>query len=123
MSGLTFAASCRIGCSTRATAQAWRWGGPRSASRVSTSLPVFWRHSLRIGRKAHTPVLRSRRRRIVRRNRRHNQAQLILELERIPETLVEQNTKRLVEALADLLLEALVGDTKVGGVDEPQDHA
>jgi hypothetical protein len=59
----------------------------------------------------------------VRRNRRHNQAQLILELERqIPETLVEQNTKRLVEALADLLLEALVGDTKVGGVDEPQDH-
>ena len=42
----------------------------------------------------------------MRRNRRHNQAQLILELERqIPETLVEQNTKRLVEALADLLLE------------------
>jgi hypothetical protein len=25
--------------------------------------------------------------------------------------------------LADLLLEALVAETKLGGVDEPQDHA
>jgi hypothetical protein len=60
----------------------------------------------------------------VRRNRRHSQAQLVLELKRqIPTTLVEGNTKGLVEALADLLLEALVAETELGGVDEPQDHA
>jgi hypothetical protein len=60
----------------------------------------------------------------VRRNRRHNQAQLVLELERqIPTALVERNTKGVVEALADLLLEALVAETNLGGVDEPQDHA
>jgi hypothetical protein len=60
----------------------------------------------------------------VRRNRRHNRAQLVLELERqIPPTTVERNPKGLVEALADLLLEALVAETKLGGVDEPQDHA
>ena len=60
----------------------------------------------------------------MRRNRRHNQSQLVLELERqIPQTSVEQNTKGLVEALADLLLEALVAETTLGGVDEPQDHA
>lgn len=58
------------------------------------------------------------------RTRRHSQAQLVLELERqIPTTLVEGNTKGLVEALADLLLEALVAETKLGGADEPQDHA
>jgi hypothetical protein len=55
---------------------------------------------------------------------RHNQAQLVLELERqIPTTVVERNTKGLIEALADLLLEALVAETKLGGVDELQDHA
>jgi hypothetical protein len=60
----------------------------------------------------------------VRRNRHHNRAQLVLELERqIPTTLVERNPNGLVEALADLLLEALVAETKLGGVDEPQDHA
>jgi hypothetical protein len=60
----------------------------------------------------------------VRRSWRNNQAQLVLELERqIPTTLVERNTKGLIEALADLLLEALVAETKLGGVDEPQDHA
>jgi uncharacterized heparinase superfamily protein len=60
----------------------------------------------------------------VRRNQRHNRAQLVLELERqIPPTAVERNPKGLVEALADLLLEALVAETKLGGVDEPQDHA
>jgi hypothetical protein len=60
----------------------------------------------------------------VRRTRRHNRAQLVLELERqIPPTAVERNPKGLVEALADLLLEALVAETKPGGVDEPQDHA
>jgi hypothetical protein len=36
---------------------------------------------------------------------------------------VEGNTKGLVEALADLLLEALAAETKLGGVDESQDHA
>jgi len=65
-----------------------------------------------------------RRRWIVRRNQRHKQAQLVLELERqIPATPVERNTKGLVEALADLLLEALVAETGLGGVDEPQNHA
>lgn len=60
----------------------------------------------------------------MRTNRRHNQAQLVLELERqIPTALVERNPKGLVEALADLLLEALGAETKLGGVDEPQDHA
>jgi hypothetical protein len=60
----------------------------------------------------------------VRRNRRHDRAQLVLELERQnPQTAVERNPKGLVEALADLLLEALAADTKLGGVDEPQDHA
>ena len=60
----------------------------------------------------------------MRRNRRPNRAQLVLELERqIPATPVERNTKGLVEALADLLLEAMVAETELGGVDEPQDHA
>jgi hypothetical protein len=36
---------------------------------------------------------------------------------------MEGHTKGLVEALADLLLEALVGETRLGGADEPQDHA
>jgi hypothetical protein len=60
----------------------------------------------------------------VRRNRRHDRAQLVLELERqVPPTSVERSPKGLVEALADLLLEALVAETRLGGVDEPQDHA
>jgi hypothetical protein len=59
----------------------------------------------------------------MRRNQRHDRAQLVLELERqIPQIAVEQNTKGLVEALADLLLEALVAEAKTGGMDEPQDH-
>lgn len=61
----------------------------------------------------------------MRRNRRHNRAQLVLELERQnPASLVEGQAKGLVEALADLLLEALFAETKkLGGVDEPQGHA
>jgi hypothetical protein len=60
----------------------------------------------------------------VRRSRRHDRAQLVLELERRnPQTAVERNPKGLVEALADLLLEALVAETKLGDVDESQDHA
>lgn len=59
----------------------------------------------------------------MRRNRRRNQAQLVLELERqIPETSVEGDAKGLVQALGDLLLEALAAETKLGGVDESQDH-
>ncbi|WP_085028835.1 hypothetical protein [Ensifer aridi] len=61
------------------------------------------------------------------RSRRYqNRAQLVLELERKNcQAPVVRNTKGLVEALADLLLEALeVGGTaKTGGVDEHQDHA
>jgi hypothetical protein len=60
----------------------------------------------------------------VRKNRHHSQAQLVLELDRQnPTTPVERNTKGLVEALADLLLKALAAETKLGGVDESQDHA
>ena len=60
----------------------------------------------------------------MRRNRPHDRAQLVLELERQhPQTAMERHPKGLVEALADLLLEALVAETKLGGVDEPQDHA
>lgn len=60
----------------------------------------------------------------MRRSRRHDRAQLVLELERRnPQTAVERNPTGLVEALADLLLEALVAETKLGGVDESQDHA
>jgi hypothetical protein len=60
----------------------------------------------------------------VRRHQRHNRTQLVLELERQnPATLMERNIKGLVGALADLLLEALAAETKVGGVDDPEDHA
>jgi hypothetical protein len=40
-----------------------------------------------------------------------------------PSIVAERNAKGLIEALADLLLEALVAETKLGGLDEPQDHA
>jgi hypothetical protein len=87
-------------------------------------LSVFSRRSERIESEAHNPILREGRRWTVRRKRRHNRAQLVLELERpILQTVVERNAKGLVEALADLLLEALVAETKLGGVDDPQDHA
>ena len=47
----------------------------------------------------------------MRRNRRHDRAQLVLELERQhPQTAKERPPKGLVEALADLLLEALVAE-------------
>jgi hypothetical protein len=60
----------------------------------------------------------------VRRNRRQDRAQLVLELERqTAQAAAERTPKGLVEALADLLLEALIAETKLGGVDEPQDHA
>ena len=59
----------------------------------------------------------------MRKNRHHSRAQLVLALDRqISTTPVEGNTKGLVEALADLLLEALAAETKLGGVDEFQDH-
>ncbi len=56
----------------------------------------------------------------------HHRAQLVLELAPQPPRVPEAgNAKGLVEALADLLLEALEADraTKRGGVDELQDHA
>jgi hypothetical protein len=60
----------------------------------------------------------------VRRNRHHDRTQLVLELERQnAQAAVGRSPKGLVEALADLLLEALIAETKLGGVDEPQDHA
>lgn len=60
----------------------------------------------------------------MRRSRYRKRAQLILELERqIPHPPVSQNTKGLVEALADLLLEALAAETEKGGGDEREDHA
>jgi hypothetical protein len=56
----------------------------------------------------------------------HHRAELVLELEHQPPRMpVARNTKGLVEALADLLLEALEADgtATTGGVDELQDHA
>lgn len=61
------------------------------------------------------------------RSRRHqNRDQLVLQLERQnPQIPSVKNVKGLVEALADLLLEALEANkiTKTGGVDEHEDHA
>ncbi|HHK4654143.1 TPA: hypothetical protein ACQTZB_005037 [Pseudomonas aeruginosa] len=61
------------------------------------------------------------------RSRRHqNRDQLVLQLERHnPQVPALNNVKGLVEALADLLLEALEANrmTKTGGVDEHEDHA
>jgi predicted fused transcriptional regulator/phosphomethylpyrimidine kinase len=61
------------------------------------------------------------------RSRRHqNGHQLVLQLERQnPQIPAVKNIKGLVEALADLLLEALEADrkTKTGGEDEHEDHA
>ena len=60
----------------------------------------------------------------MRRSRYRNRAQLVLELERqIPYSPVSQSTKGLVEALADLLLEALAAEADQGGGDEREDHA
>jgi hypothetical protein len=64
----------------------------------------------------------------VRRSQYHSRGQLVLELEpRDHPVPVERSTKGLVEALADLLLEALgmegATSTKKGGVDEQQNHA
>lgn len=62
----------------------------------------------------------------MRRSQYLNRAQLVLELDREnPEPAFKGSPTGLVEALADLLLEALgVGSlTTTGGVDEHQDHA
>ena len=58
----------------------------------------------------------------------HSPAQLVLDLEpRTHRVLLDRDTKGLVEALADLLLEALgteaMTSTRQGGGDERQDHA
>jgi len=60
------------------------------------------------------------------RSRRHqNRDQFVLQLERQNLQVPVRNVKGLVEALADLLLEALeVNRTaKTGGADEREDHA
>lgn len=60
------------------------------------------------------------------RSRRYqNRDQLVLELERQNRQVPVKNVKGLVEALADLLLEALEVNktTKTGGVNEHEDHA
>ena len=61
------------------------------------------------------------------RNRRYqNHGQLVLELERQhPQAPAIPKLKGLVEALADILLEALNADrpAKMGGADEHEDHA
>lgn len=60
----------------------------------------------------------------MRRSRYRNRAQLVLKLERqILHPPVSRNTKGLVEALADLLLEALAAEANQGGGDEREDHA
>jgi hypothetical protein len=62
----------------------------------------------------------------MRRGRYHDRAQLVLELGRqSPQAPMARNPNGLVEALADLLLEALGvdGTTKTGGEDEHPDHA
>lgn len=60
----------------------------------------------------------------MRRSRYHDRAQLVLELERqIPQTPLARNTRGVVEALADLLLEAVAAETDQGGDDEREDHS
>lgn len=62
----------------------------------------------------------------MRRRQHHNRAQLVLELEsQHPRVPAARDAKGLVEALADLLLEALEaeGATRTGGVNELEDHA
>ena len=88
--------------------------------------PPFWTQSARIGRQAHDRILRSGRRKSVRRSRYHNPAQLVLDLERqTPEPSLMVSPKGPVEALADLLLEALGVESlsTKGGADDRQDHA
>lgn len=60
----------------------------------------------------------------MRRSRYHDRAQLVLELERPrPQRPMVPNAKGLVQALADLLLEALAAETSnQGGEDEREDH-
>jgi hypothetical protein len=60
----------------------------------------------------------------VRRSRYRNRAQLVLELERQNHhPAAGKKAKGLVEALADLLLEALAAETDQGGGDERKDLA
>ena len=51
--GQTLAASCRPGCSMRATAQAWLSASRRSASKDYSSLPPLWSRSTELRRMAH----------------------------------------------------------------------
>jgi hypothetical protein len=79
----------------------------------------------RIGSEEHNPVLPSRRRRVVQKRLRRSRAQLVLDLENHNhQALAERSAEGLIEALADLLLEALRAEESImkGGEDEHQDH-
>jgi hypothetical protein len=91
--------------------------------------PPFWLGA-NPRNEVHDRVLQTRRRRFVRKKRNQDRSQLALDLEpRNPTPFpTAPNVKGLIEALADLLLEAMGGRTaadaesRQGGADEPQDH-
>jgi len=116
-----------IGCSTKVTVPAWRLDRRRSVLMGSTNFPLFGSFSARIRCRAHDPVLRGRGREDVRRKSQYREPmQLGLDLgRRIPQNPLGANPKGLIQALADLLLEAVGVETNQmpGGDHEYQDHA
>jgi hypothetical protein len=79
----------------------------------------------RIGSEEHNPVLPRRRRKVVQKRLPCSRAQLVLELKNHNHrTPAEQSAEGLIEALADLLLEALRAEELIlkGGKDEHQNH-
>ncbi len=120
-------ANCRIGCSIKVIAPPWLWGCPRSASSASTSWQRRWHHSTRL---AHEGA-KSR----PSRKKEKDDAKQATSKSRPTRSAVgapkssgsggQERQSRLVEALADLLLEALEANrmTKTGGIDEHEDHA
>jgi hypothetical protein len=95
------------------------------------NLPPFWRRAANPPNEVHDRVLQKRRRRFVHKRRNRDRSQLALDLEpRDPTPFpATPNVKGLIEALADLLLEAMGERTtapeaaaRQGGGHEPQDH-
>jgi hypothetical protein len=85
----------------------------------------------RIGSEEHNPVLPRRRRKVVQKRLPHSRDQLVLEFDNHNhnhnhnhQAPAEQRAEGLIEALADLLLEALRAEelTMKGGEDEHQNH-
>jgi hypothetical protein len=79
----------------------------------------------RIGSEEHNPVLPRRRRKVVQKRLPRSRAQLVLELENHNhQAPAEQSAEGLIEALADLLLEALRAEELImkGGEDEHQNY-